>query len=159
MKGFAEAEAMSKRADALKKYGSAALAQQIIGYLPEIIAAAAKPVGDIDSINIYSAGGNADGTGMPKDAVTGIAPQSIKAAFDMVKSVTGVDLADVMRADTYEAKVNRNVTIDGAVPVSAEQDASGKDGVENAETNADSDTPDAEPRAVSTEHGTVNAEG
>jgi flotillin len=31
----------------------------------------------------------------------------------MVKSVTGVDLADVMHADTYEAKVNRNVTIEG----------------------------------------------
>ena len=28
--------------------------------------------------------------------------------------MTGVDLADVMRADTYDAKVNRNVSIDGA---------------------------------------------
>jgi flotillin len=34
----------------------------------------------------------------------------------MVKSVTGVDLADVMHADTYEAKVNRNVTIEADKP-------------------------------------------
>lgn len=154
MKGFAEAEAMSKRADALKKYGSAALAQQIIGYLPEIIAAAAKPIGDIDSINIYSAGGNADGTGTPTDAVTGIAPQSIKAAFDMVKSVTGVDLADVMRSDTYEAKVNRNVTIEGTVPVSTGHDTDDKGRAENAGTKTGNAMPFTEARNDSTEDGT-----
>ena len=113
-KGLAEAEAMDKKAEALRKYGQAALAQQIIGVLPDIIAAASKPIEGIDAINIYSTVGGADGEGSPAAGVTSMAPQSIKAAFDMVKSVTGVDLADVMRADTYDAKVNRNVSIDGA---------------------------------------------
>ncbi len=110
-KGIAEAEAMDKKAEALRKYGQAALAQQIIGVLPDIIAAASKPIEGIDAINIYSTVGG-EGEGSPAAGVTSMAPQSIKAAFDMVKSVTGVDLADVMRADTYDAKVNRNVSID-----------------------------------------------
>ena len=109
-KGIAEAEAMDKKAEALRKYGQAALAQQI-GVLPDIIAAASKPIEGIDAINIYSTVGG-EGEGSPAAGVTSMAPQSIKAAFDMVKSVTGVDLADVMRADTYDAKVNRKVSID-----------------------------------------------
>ncbi|WP_327196119.1 flotillin domain-containing protein, partial [Olsenella phocaeensis] len=100
-----------KKAEALRKYGQAALAQQIIGVLPDIIAAASKPIEGIDAINIYSTVGG-EGEGSPAAGVTSMAPQSIKAAFDMVKSVTGVDLADVMRADTYDAKVNRKVSID-----------------------------------------------
>lgn len=111
-KGIAEAEAMDKKAEALRKYGQAALAQQIIGLLPDIIAAASKPIEGIDAINIYSTVGGADSDGSPAAGVTSIAPQSIKAAFDMVQSVTGVDLADVMRADTYDAKVNRNISLD-----------------------------------------------
>lgn len=113
-RGLAEAEAMDKKAEALRKYGQAALAQQIIGVLPDIIAAASKPIEGIDAINIYSTVGGADAEGSPAAGVTSMAPQSIKAAFDMVRSVTGVDLADVMRADTYDAKVNRNVSIDAA---------------------------------------------
>lgn len=111
-KGIAEAEAMDKKAEALRKYGQAALAQQVIGLLPDIIGAASKPIEGIDAINIYSTvGGSGEGEGAPTAGVTSIAPQSIKAAFDMVKSVTGVDLSDVMRADTYDAKVNRTITI------------------------------------------------
>ena len=113
-RGLAEAAAMDKKAEALRKYGQAALAQQIIGVLPDIIAAASKPIEGIDAINIYSTVGGADAEGSPAAGVTSMAPQSIKAAFDMVRSVTGVDLADVMRADTYDAKVNRNVSIDAA---------------------------------------------
>lgn len=117
-KGIAEAEAMDRRAEALKKYGRAALAQQVISLLPEIVSAAAKPVEGIDSLNIYANGGDGDS---PVSGVTGIAPASIKAAFDTVKSVTGVDLADVMRSDTIDAKVRRDVSVsvDGAVPTVA----------------------------------------
>ena len=109
-KGIAEAEAMDKKAEALRKYGQAALAQQLIGVLPDIVTAASKPIEGIDAINIYSAVGSEEG-GAPTSGVSAIAPRSIRATFDMVKSVTGVDLADVMRADTYDAKVNHNVTL------------------------------------------------
>ena len=30
-----------------------------------------------------------------------------------MKEVTGLDLVDVMRSETYDAKVNRNITVSG----------------------------------------------
>ena len=34
--------------------------------------------------------------------------------FESMKETTGVDLAEIMKADTYDAKVNRNVNLTGA---------------------------------------------
>ena len=33
--------------------------------------------------------------------------------FQTMKEVTGVDLGEIMKADTYDAKVNRNIHVDG----------------------------------------------
>ena len=30
-----------------------------------------------------------------------------------MKEVTGLDIVDIMRAETYDAKVNRNITVSG----------------------------------------------
>ena len=74
----------------------------------------------------------------------------------MVKSVTGVDLADVMHADTYEAKVNRNVTIEGTVtvPVSTGHDADDDERTENASAKTSGDMPFTEERNDGTEDST-----
>ena len=72
----------------------------------------------------------------------------------MVKSVTGVDLADVMRADTYEAKVNRNVTIEGIAPVSTGHDADDDERTENASAKTSGDMPFTEERNDGTEDST-----
>ena len=37
--------------------------------------------------------------------------------FETMKEATGVDLAEIMRADTYDAKVNRNISIQGVPQV------------------------------------------
>ena len=34
--------------------------------------------------------------------------------FESMRETTGVDLAEIMKADTYDAKVNRNVNLTGA---------------------------------------------
>src|SRR5690606_3123567 len=47
--GLAEATAIDAKAEALKKYGDAALAQEIISRLPEIVRAAAEPLSNIDN--------------------------------------------------------------------------------------------------------------
>jgi flotillin len=39
----------------------------------------------------------------------------MQRTFDIVKETTGVDLADVMKAETIDAKVNKNVTLNGNV--------------------------------------------
>ena len=72
----------------------------------------------------------------------------------MVKSVTGVDLADVMRADTYEAKVNRNVTIEGTAPVSTGHDADDDERTGNASAKTSGDMPFTEERNDGTEDST-----
>ena len=37
----------------------------------------------------------------------------MKQSFDIVKDVTGVDMADVMRASTIDAKTNHNIVVEG----------------------------------------------
>ena len=32
---------------------------------------------------------------------------------NLLKEATGIDLADIVKADTYDAKVNRNVNVSG----------------------------------------------
>jgi flotillin len=43
--------------------------------------------------------------------MSGGVPVAIKQAFDVLKSATGVDMADIMRAGTIDAKVTRNVNL------------------------------------------------
>ena len=55
-KGLAEAEAMEKRAEAYKKYNSAAIVEMMIKIMPQMASEIAKPLSSIDSINIYGTG-------------------------------------------------------------------------------------------------------
>ena len=110
-KGRAEAEAMNKKAEAYKKYNNVALAEMYIKILPDLVAAAAKPMESIDNINIYSAGNGADGS--PTGSVTAITPAVLKQTFDIIKNVTGVDPSEIMKAETLEAKVTKNVNFTG----------------------------------------------
>ena len=108
LKGLAEAQAMEKKAEAFKKYGNAAIIEMITKILPDVAESVAKPISAIDNMNVY--GGDAS-------TVSGNVPAVIKQTFDVVKSATGVDMSDVMKAETYDAKVNKNVDITGKIPV------------------------------------------
>ena len=110
-KGEAEAAAMEKKAEAYKKYNSAAMTEMIVKILPDMVKAAAEPISSIKDIKIYSSG-DSNGEGVASQ-VTGMTPTVIKQVFDLVKDTTGVNLSDVMRANTYDAKVNRNVNVNG----------------------------------------------
>ena len=37
----------------------------------------------------------------------------MKKTFESVKEATGIDLAEIVRAESYDAKVNKNVNISG----------------------------------------------
>ena len=104
-KGEAEALAMDKKAEAYKKYNNAAVVQMMIEVLPQVVENVAKPISAIKDVNIYSG----DGQGI--SAMSGNVPVAIKQAFDVLKSATGVDMADIMRAGTLEAKTTRNVNL------------------------------------------------
>ena len=109
-KGIAEAEAMEKKAEAYKKYNGAAMAEMMIKIMPEMAAEIAKPLSQIDKINIYGTGEGANGAGQ----ISGNLPIVMKQVFDTMSEATGVDFTEIMRANTYDAKVNRKVDLTGA---------------------------------------------
>jgi flotillin len=45
--------------------------------------------------------------------VAGNVPAVMAKLFESMKEATGIDLADIVKADTYDAKVNRNVNVSG----------------------------------------------
>ena len=44
--------------------------------------------------------------------MSGNVPVAIKQVFDVLKNTTGVDMADIMRAGTIQAKTTRNINLD-----------------------------------------------
>lgn len=106
MKGEAEAAAMDKKAEALKKYGKAAMAQMAIEILPQVAAEVAKPLSSIDKVTIF---GNGGGMSSVSDNV----PMVMAKTFQTIKEATGVDIAEIMRAETFDAKVTKNVNVTG----------------------------------------------
>lgn len=109
-KGDAEAEAMDKKAEAFKKSEFAKLEmvlemQKIV--LPKVAENVAKPMSQIGDVTIYGT------TGTELGGISNNVPSVMKQSFDIVKDVTGVDLADVMKANTIEAKVTKNVNLTG----------------------------------------------
>lgn len=105
-KGLAEAEAMEKKADAMAKYGKAAMTDMIIKVLPQMAEAIAKPLESIDKVSII---GGAGDSGM--SAISDNVPQVLAKTIESVKETTGFDLTEVMKANTYDAKVNNNINV------------------------------------------------
>ena len=58
-KALAEAEGIDKKAEAMKKYGEAAIIEMIMGALPEIARNVAEPLGKVDRITMYGEGNSA----------------------------------------------------------------------------------------------------
>ncbi len=106
-KGLAEAEAMEKKAEAYQKYNNAAMAEMLIQVLPDIAGKIAEPLAQIDKITIV--GSDSSGVGTVADNV----PAVMTRLIESMKATTGIDLTEVIKADTYDAKVNRNLNITG----------------------------------------------
>ena len=58
-KALAEAEGIDKKAEAMKKYGEAAIIEMIVGALPEIAKNVAEPLSKVDRITMYGEGNSA----------------------------------------------------------------------------------------------------
>lgn len=109
-KGLAEAEAMEKKAEAYAKYNKAAVAEMMIKVLPDVAGKIAEPLSQIDKITII---GGVDGSSNGVDQVAGNVPAVMAKLFESMKEATGIDLAEIVKADTYDAKVNRNINVSG----------------------------------------------
>lgn len=109
-KGIAEAEAMEKKAEAYAKYNKAAVAEMMIKVLPDIAGKIAEPLGQIDKITII---GGSDSENGGVGQVAGNVPVVMAKVFESMKETTGIDLANIINADSYDAQVNRNINISG----------------------------------------------
>lgn len=109
-KGDAEAEAMDKKAAAYNKSEFAKLEMVLEmqkTVLPQVAENVAKPMSQIGDVTIYGT------TGAEMNGVSQNVPAVMKQTFDIVKNVTGVDMADVIKANTLEAKTDRNINLTG----------------------------------------------
>lgn len=137
-KAQAEAEGMEKKAEAYQRYNKAAMAEMMIKVLPEIAGKIAEPLSQIDKITIIGGGSEDNGIG----SVAGNVPVVMAKLFESMKEATGVDLSEIMRADTYDAKVNRNIQISSPEELKAylkaeNGKAAGTDGAEKTTDEAE----------------------
>lgn len=109
-KGNAEAEAMEKKAEAYKKSEFAKLemitrmAERVLPTMAENIA---KPMGNIDNVNIYGSTGT-EVSGMSENV-----PVLMQKTMDTLSAATGVDMKDILKSQTIQAKTDKNISMDG----------------------------------------------
>ena len=108
-KGLAEAEALEKKAEAMKKYGQAAMMEMIVKALPDMAAAIAGPLETIDKVTIIDGGGQGSGVG----SMGAYVPEVLAKTIEAVKETTGVDIREIMKAETYDAKVKKEISVTG----------------------------------------------
>ena len=106
-KGLAETEAMKQKAEAYKQYNDAAVAEMMIKVLPEIAKNVAQPLSAIDKVSII--GGDASGV----SGVSGNVPVLMAQTLETMKEATGIDMKEIVRANSIQAKTDRNITVKG----------------------------------------------
>lgn len=116
-KGIAEAEALEKKAEAMKKYGQAAMVEMIVKALPDMAKAVAEPLKSIDKVTIIDSGSGEGGV----SSMGSYVPQVLAKTIEAVKETTGLDITEIMKAETYDAKVTKNINLSG-VPGSVKVD-------------------------------------
>ncbi|MEV1129728.1 SPFH domain-containing protein [Agromyces sp. NPDC049794] len=104
--GLADAAATDAKAEALKKYGEAALAQEIISRLPEIVRAAAEPISNIKTLTVVSTDG--------ASAVTKTVGQVLGEGTEVVKSLTGLDVGAILSGLAAGQLVKADAKLDAA---------------------------------------------
>ena len=110
----AEAEALDKKAEAMKKYGQAAILEMIVGVLPDIAKSVAEPLSAIDKVTVI--GGNSDGV----SDLAGNVPIIMGKVMESVKEATGIDMNEIIRAETFEGKTTKNINFTGLDQVGEE---------------------------------------
>lgn len=108
-KGLAEAEALEKKAEALAKMDEAGKLQMVIEQLPEIARAIAEPLSKIDKITVI--GGSESASNSAVD-VARMTLGTLQAVTEGMKDTMGFDLGDVMKANTFEGKTTKNISLD-----------------------------------------------
>ncbi|MBJ6363269.1 flotillin family protein [Paenibacillus sp. GCM10012307] len=98
LRGLAEAEAKEKLAQAFEKFGEAAVLDIIVKMLPELAGKVAEPIKGIDKLTVVDTG-NGEGAARVSNYVTSL----MATAPEMLKSVSGIDLEELVKGLTRKA--------------------------------------------------------
>lgn len=82
----AEADGLDKKAEAMKKYGEAAITEMVVKALPEIAKAVAEPLNNVDSITMYGDGNNSKMVG------------DIMTSMNQITNGLGMNVQDLISA-------------------------------------------------------------
>ena len=89
-KGQAEAEVKELLAEAYAKYGQQAVIDRVLASMPDMLAAAAKPIGDVDNITVIGDASSASG-------ITKISTDLLVKLPAIIKAATGLDTTELMK--------------------------------------------------------------
>ena len=92
-KGLAEAEAKDRLAEAMDKYGQAAIVEMIVDKLPEVMREISRPLEQIDKLTVIDNGGTHGASKVSK-----IVTDVTASGFEVLKSLTGVDLSEALNS-------------------------------------------------------------
>lgn len=98
-KAIAEAEGIEKKAEAMQKYGEAAILEMFFNAFPEAVKNAAEPLGNVESITMYGSGNNEKMIGSIMNTVTQVS--------DGIKGSTGLDVKAIIE-EMIEKKKETN---------------------------------------------------
>lgn len=88
--GQAEAEAIEKKAEAQKRMGEASVLEMYLAALPQVVAAAAKPLENVKDIHMYGDGNSAR---MVKDVMS-----SANQIMEGLREATGIDITELINS-------------------------------------------------------------
>ena len=83
--------------------------EMMVNIMPQMAAEIARPLSSIDKVNIYGGGESGSGIGQ----VSGSGATVMQQVFDTMSEATGVDFREILKAQTYDAKVTRNLNVTG----------------------------------------------
>ena len=98
---------MKQKAEAYKQYNDAAVAEMMIKVLPDIAKSVAQPLSAIDKVSII--GGDAGGV----SGISGNVPVLMAQTIEAMKEATGIDMKEIVRANSIQAKTDRNINVTG----------------------------------------------
>lgn len=107
----AEAEGLDKKAEAMKKYGEAAITEMLVKALPDIAKAVATPLSNVDSITMYGEGNSSKMVG------------DIMTTMDQVTKGMGLDVKELITATLTGRKMGEamgGAIADSAIDVTSE---------------------------------------
>ncbi len=87
-KGDAEAKALALKAEAYRQFNDAAVLQTVLAMLPDIVRAAAEPIGRIQNLTVLSSDGAND--------LVRTTTETLAQASTTIKGLTGIDLPAVI---------------------------------------------------------------